>query len=274
MKRIILSLLLILCFNTASQGCCREQIKTFYTTYLENVLHDSSLNKELCKSYLTEELLGKVERLRNATNIDPIIRSQDASFDAIETLAIEPLTNNWYMVTYYWNKTNNSTLVEIPIKAERVKGKCLITYITPIWNDSQYGDQLILLDCPDSLCINQETAQAFVNSFYKYYTAIYSSIPKDLNSKLVPLRNKYLSEKALMQYENAKLDNLMDGHNGYDLLIDNYDFDVVWRDSLKIEHLNDNECLVSYKVNKRIFKIAISVIKECDNFVIDRIKIV
>lgn len=96
-KYIILSLLLILCFNTACRGDCIEQIKTFYTIYLENVLHDNSRNEELsCKSYLTEEFLKKVDRLINATNVDPLIRAQDASLDAIETLKIEPLT--WFAI--------------------------------------------------------------------------------------------------------------------------------------------------------------------------------
>lgn len=60
-------------------------------------MHDNSRNEELsCKSYLTEEFLKKVDRLINATNVDPLIRAQDASLDAIETLKIEPLT--WFAI--------------------------------------------------------------------------------------------------------------------------------------------------------------------------------
>lgn len=268
-----MSLLLVLFFNTACQGDCREQIKTFYATYLENVLHDHSRNAELCKSYLTEELLEKVNRLSAATDVDPIIRAQDANVDAIETLEIQPLAKNWYMVRYYWNKNDSTTLTEIPIKVQRIKGKCLITYITPIWSGSQYGDELVSCRFQNSRRIDQETAQAFLESFYKVYIAAYSGMPKDLSSKLALLRNRHLSENALAQYKNAEFENSMDGHSGYDLLIDNYDYDGNWRDNLNFKHLNDNDYLVSYGVNGKIFKIFISIEKNGNDYIINEIKV-
>lgn len=274
MKRFLLSLLLILCFNTTCRGDCREQIKTFYTAYIENVLHDNSRNEELCRSYLTEELLEKVDRLINATNVDPLIRAQDASLDAIETLNIEPLIKNWYMVRYYWDKKDSTTIKEIPIKAQSINGKCLITYITPIWSESHYGDELISCKSRNSLHINQETAQAFLESFYKLYIAEYSEMPKDLSSKLALLRKRHLSEDALAQYKNAECENLMDGHRGYDLLIDNYDFDRVWSESLKFKQLNDNDYLVSYMVKGKIYKIVISIKKNGNEYIANEIKVI
>lgn len=121
--------------------------------------------------------------------------------------------------------------------------------------------------------IHQETAQAFLERFYKVYIAAYCEMPKDLSSKLALLRNRHLSENALAQYKNAEFENSMDGHCGYDLLIDNYDYDGNWCDSLNFKHLNGDDYLVSYGVNGKIFKIFISIKKYGKDYIINEIKV-
>lgn len=158
-------------------------------------------------------------------------------------------------------------------KVQSINGKCLITYITPIWNGSHYGDELISCKSKNPLHINHETAQAFLESFYKLYIAEYSEMSKDLSLKLALLRNRHLSEDALVQYKSAELENSMDGHRGYDLLIDNYDFDRVWSESLEFKQLNDNDYLVSYKVNGKIYKIVISIKRNGDEYIVNGIKL-
>lgn len=96
---------------------------------------------------------------------------------------------------------------------------------------------------------------------------------KDLSLKLALLRNRHLSEDALVQYKSAELENSMDGHRGYDLLIDNYDFDRVWSESLEFKQLNDNDYLVSYKVNGKIYKIVISIKRNGDEYIVNGIKL-
>lgn len=177
------------------------------------------------------------------------------------------------MVRYYWDKKDSTTIKEIPIKVQSINGKCLITYITPIWSGSRYGDELISCKSKNPLHINQETAQAFLESFYKLYIAEYAEMSKDLRSKLALLRNQHLSENALGQYKNAEFENSMDGHGGYDLLIDNYDFDRVWSESLKFKQLRDNDYLVSYKVNGKTYKIVISIKKIGNEYIVNEIKL-
>ncbi|MEG1586517.1 MAG: hypothetical protein RR346_06555 [Bacteroidales bacterium] len=143
MKRFLLLPLLVLCFNTICLCGCSDPVKTFYITYMENMLQHNSKNELLLKKYLSEGLLEKVTRVINATGSDPIIRAQDINSDAIETLSIKCLSKNWYMVSYYWNKKDDDTLIEVPINVQNIDGHCKITYITPIWNGSRYGDDLI-----------------------------------------------------------------------------------------------------------------------------------
>ena len=52
---------------------------------MTNILNVDSTNEILCKKYLTEELAAKLQRMRNATGGDPIIRAQDMNSDAIKT---------------------------------------------------------------------------------------------------------------------------------------------------------------------------------------------
>lgn len=65
----------------------------------------------------------------------------------------------------------------------------------------------------------------------------------------------------------------MDGHSGYDLLIDNYDYDGNWCGSLNFKYLNGNDYLVSYGVNGKIFKIFISIEKYGNDYIINEIKV-
>ena len=59
----------------------------------------------------------------------------------------------------------------------------------------------------------------------------------------------------------------------FDLLIDNYDFDRVWSESLEFKQLNDNDYLVSYKVNGKIYKIVISIKRNGDEYIVNGIKL-
>lgn len=246
MKRFIPLLLLAFCYNSATAGSCREQIRTFYACYLNNVLQGNS-NAALCRTYLTQGLSEKVRRIGNATGGDPVIRAQDANRDAIETLTVTGLGNDWYRVGYLWKKGDERTRVEIPLKAQRIDGSCKITYIVPIWHGSRFGDDL--LACRNGGAIETDTTSglAFLKSFYEAYLALYCTMPADLDAKLAPLRVRFLSRNALKQFENAASENLQDGLDGYDLLIDNFDFDCLWCDQIEFTHLAGDDYQVTYK---------------------------
>ncbi len=134
MKRIVTSLILVVCFSALGHCSCIEHIKTFYITYMNNIEHDNFKNKALCHQYLTEELMDKVAEMVEKTNSDPIIRAQDVSADGIATLCVKPLEDNWYIVSYYWNKNDKSSLIQIPIEAHDIDGECKITDIQWVIN--------------------------------------------------------------------------------------------------------------------------------------------
>lgn len=95
-RRFIFISVLLFCFSTVCSGACIDEIKTFYASYMTNILNVDSTNEALCRKYLTEELAAKLQRMRNATGGDPIIRAQDMNSDAIKTLNVREIAELVY----------------------------------------------------------------------------------------------------------------------------------------------------------------------------------
>lgn len=270
MKKFLTALIL-LCLSSACMAACPEQIKEFYTAYLSNILRNDSGNAALCKTFFTEELIDKVDRVGNATGADPVIRAQDANEDTIETLSVRDLGDDWYMVSYLWKKGDKGTLTEIPLKAQMIDGNCKITYITPVWNGNRYGDELLTCRDTAKVSIDQTSGLSFLKSFYAAYTAEYCAMPKDLNGKLDSLRVNHLSKDVLEQFKNAEAENSEDGLPGYDLLIDNFDFDCLWCESLTVTHLKDDSYQIVYNASDKVHKMIVTVKRKDNNWRIDRL---
>lgn len=273
MKRFLFISILSLCFSEICSSACLDEIRTFYTSYMMNLLNDDSNNRTLCKMYLTDGLIAKVQRMGNTNGVDPIIRSQDVNDDAVRTLNVGKITDNWYMVSYLWNEKDSTTVIKIPLKVENVDGKCKIAYITPAQNGVQYGDELLsYCENMKSCKIDETSGKSFIESFYKIYAASYCTMCKDVNAKLSTLRLSNLSHTALKQFEKAELENQKDGFNGYDLLINNFDFDCTWCISLKFTQLGNDDFQITYQAGSKTYKIFVTIQKQNNNrYLIDKI---
>lgn len=262
MKRFLLFVLLLIHFMFDAQACILE-IKYFYTTYMSNILENKD-NSELCKSFMSGGLIEKMKRVSASTDCDAIIRAQDVNKNAIKTLKVKELGNDWYMVTYSlydkipeWYKGSTEPTC-IPIKAVHKEGKCLIVYITPIWNNCMYGDELI---CNYNNCesvIDTSSAINFIKSFYNEYISSFYNMKENLETAVSSLRSEYLTQNGKSQFKSKRNIYLQDGYDGYDLLIDNFDFDYTWRNSIEINHIKDNMYEFSYTVAKYKVRIQIT----------------
>lgn len=252
MKRKLLFIsVLWLCCSATCSGACIDEVRTFYTNYMTNLLNVDSNNEALCKKYLTEELAAKLHRMVYATGSNPIIRAQDVNSDAIKTLNVREITDDWYMVSYLWDEKDSTSLVEIPLKVGYVNDQCKIVYITPIESDTQYGDEW--LSCFENMAsykIDSSSGKSLVESFYKVYLATYCSMCSDLNVRLQSLRLSNLSHTALEQFKKAEQEYLQDTFEGYDLLVTNFDFDGMWFKSLKVLPLGTDNYQVTYQAGK------------------------
>jgi hypothetical protein len=151
----------------------------------------------------------------------------------------------------------------------------VIDYITPPWNGSLYGDSL-LFDNPKQQPVDASitsTPLAFLKTFYAAYTIPYCSMSEDFTTRLAALRTEYLTTNAVIQF-NAAIANAKyyDGLEGYDALIDDYDFDRLWRPSMTFSQLDDGSFQVSYKQGKAPFTITLKVIKQGKTYRISNIK--
>lgn len=257
-KKIFISILSLF-FSTICSSACLDEVKTFYTSYMMNVLNDNSNNEALYEKYLTEGLAAKIQRMINGSGGDPIIRSQDVSADAIKTLAVRAIEGDWYMVSYLWNEKDSTTLTEIPLKAKSIDGKCKIVYITPVENGVQYGDKILSCEFMSASKIDETSGKSFIESFYKVYLASYCAMSKDTDAKLSSLRLSNLSPAALQQFKKAESENQEDGLYGYDLLINNFDFDCMWCKSLRFLELSNGNYQITYQAGVKVHKINIKI---------------
>ena len=249
-----------------------NMIKDFYITYTSNALNIS--NESFIKKNLTKGLIEKIKRVGTATNVDPIIRAQDFSEDAIETISVSHLDGNWFMVEYTWPRDWNveDEIYHIPVRVTQIGNDYMIDYITPIWNRVLYGDSLLIGNQEPKL-IDASQPLPLLKTFYSAYTMMYCSMPEGLIDKLSDLRAKHLTSNALWQFDNntSKNQHEWDGWMNYDLLIDHFDFDYLWASSMKFTQLKENTYLVSYISNASLHEIILKVIKQDKEYRIDSI---
>lgn len=250
----------------------KEAIRTimqFYKGYTNSFLSGNSSTKDhLKKRFLTKSLIDKVDRIAAATDADPIIRAQDFSQEAIETLKVRPLGQSWYMVSYILGRKYNST--NIPVRINKIKGKYMIDYIMPDWNGSLYGDHLL---CDNTITNDIDTSEplSFLKSFYDAYTMKYCTMSETMSAQLHALRKKYLTLDVLKQFDAAREEQKVDGRSGYDLLIDGFDFDCLWRSSIKISKLDKGNYQVDYTKGKRCCSIILKISKRGERYQISDI---
>ena len=221
---------------------------------------------------MTQALRMKIQRISYVTGADAVIRAQDVSEDAIQSLSVESVGKNWYLVHYFFDEKNENTKTVIPLKVRDVGDTCQIVYITPIWNGNLYGDDLLSNAKPNFMAISQESEMSFIESFYSCYLSLYISMSDNLQSNLNILRSKYLTYRAICEFKGAEQNQLEDGMGGYDLLIDNFDFDCQWYSLFHINRLG-NGYVVEYKSSNKLHRIIVTLKKCNDNYYIDGISI-
>lgn len=229
--------------KTAGQTDKEQQfVADFYKQYITNVcagMEDGEKNIALKEESLTEGLIEKLDRVVQATHADAILRAQDITDEALTSLTVEPLSEGWYMVKY----TNAEYSIAIPVRVVNREGVMKIDYIVPEWNKEQYGNDVV---CEGEVTANIDysTPLAFVRSFYSAYAMAYCSVEPDLSLRTKEIREKCLTELAINKFNEADKDN--EGI-GYDLIIDNYDFDITWEPTIEVSDLGSNVYEVAYK---------------------------
>ena len=237
MRKALLTLILLLGTLSCFAGPI-DSINCFYTTSIKNLIDGRTEELISLKNRtLSPACLEKLDRIVSITNCDPLLRSQDVNSDMLESIFVQDVGNNWYIVSYYWDRTKRTSLVKIPLKAYVLDNKLIITHVTPEWNHDDFGDSTIRKLGEGR--ITYSTGLEFVRSFYNLYLSIYCAMGEKVYDNLDKCRSHYFTDRAINDFKEKEAEYGLDGDIYYDLLIDNFDFDVKWYESMTITQTGD-----------------------------------
>lgn len=206
---------------------------------------DVNLTEDGNKNYLTPAMLAKAYRASNVVDANVMTRSQDVTSYAARSVSCRHLDGDWYAVS--WRFSPSDSLTDIPVRVVGTEGNYHISYVTPFWGGTKYGDSLFEVSRQP---VDQEsTAEHFVRSFYDRYLSAYVLMPDTLEQELSHLRSAYCSNSVLRAFDKKRKSMLQeDGTPSYDLLVGESDFDAFWKDSFKIRPVDDRNFEVSYAI--------------------------
>lgn len=204
-------------------------LKGFYVEYMKG-----SLKK---KEYMSEELIKKLERMQVMIGLDPIIYAQDIVPEMIKSLSVSHIRKQWYKVTYQtsFNRKEGFTNIFVKIKDSE------IVSIYPWMINIDDIDQTFI---PNK--ISNEDNLSFVRTFYENYISYYINNSKGLHQDLKVMQNKYCSSSLLKKKQDIQNEYSLNGEEGFDPLIGNFDFDKSFLKSLKFNKIDDGKVLFEY----------------------------
>lgn len=221
-------------FATEVQDDIR-MLKSFYTKYITNILENKDkANNALMGEYFLPVLIGEVEEMSECSGADNVIRAQDASKEMLNTLEVNSLGNDWYMVSYKTAWCNT----EIPVKVTHRNGKRLMEYIMPETMGGKYGDEYINKNVKaNDIAEGVKTLESFYNQYI-------SNQLENKDEANVPLRSGYIVLELLEQIP------ALNERSGFDLILNAQDVNKKMLNSLKVESLGKPDWyMVTYSWN-------------------------
>ena len=106
----------------------RKALEKFYTEYARWMA--ASFDEEIAEpaSPLDDATRRKVEKAREESGGDPLVRAQDFNKRSLPTITVEHVEGEWYAVAYL--DTYENRCVIIPFRALLRKGQLVITDVT------------------------------------------------------------------------------------------------------------------------------------------------
>lgn len=253
-----------------------EQIKLFYDCYMECLeTGDSNKESDLLGKFLTPEMQKKRARLVSTTDSDPLLRAQDVTEHARQTLTCRHLEGDWFEVAYrtFGGEVQDTVTIRIPVRTEEdEKGKVRINYITPYWGGDCYGDSLFDISAPK--VTDRLDARTFVETFFKAYAYSYAAMSPSLEQDLEQLRKRYCTSSLLGKCADIKQQFREDGED-MDPLIDCADFDVFWYPSIRVDSIDGLTFRIGYDIGVKGWRkdIKAMVTRENGRFVLSDIEV-
>lgn len=191
-------------------------------------------------SHFSPTMKDKLGRLTMMCGMDMVTRSQDVC-DSIFSLTCKHYEDDWYVVTF--RLCDNSASHCVPVKLS-TDGQKAVEYITPVWGNDAPDLQLFNIPRPK---IKANSKEMLVKTFYESYAYKYSLMPQNLEAELARLRRQYCTARMQELFDSKQREVTdMDSMDGFDLMINGFDFDIHWYKSLTVERIDDETFRVGY----------------------------
>ena len=221
-----------------------SHIVAFYKAYMSDSLSWKEQDS-LTRQMLTPEAYEKVKRASRSTDCDQILRTQDYSDYGRNTVNCRHLGADWYEVSYQF--APNEEPVFIPLRVESGMGSHpRIDYIVPEWGGRQWGD--VMFDVPKVDVNRDKDVLTFVSTFYKRYVYSYATNSSTMDADREQLCKRFCTPALCDSIEQVRVNRRDDdGYDGFDAIINDYDFDALWYDELTFSTIDENKVQVSFR---------------------------
>ncbi len=235
------------CYKGLNLSEIRARIQSRIVSLYKAYMSDSLSWKEqdsLTRQMLTPEAYEKVKRATRATDCDQIVRAQDYSDYGRNTVKCHHLGADWYEVSYQF--APNEEPVFIPLRVESGMGSHpRIDYIVPEWGGRQWGDAMF--DVPKVEVERGKDVLTFVSTFYKRYVYSYVTNSATIDTDRKELCKQFCTQTLCDSIEQARVNHgIDDGLDGFDTVINDYDFDALWFAELSFSAIDKHKVLVSF----------------------------
>ena len=216
----------------------------------------------------TKTMYDKMCRATMHCDADVVLRAQDVAKYALGSLSCRHMHGNWYVVRFRNGDKEREEVVSVKLTLE--DGDMKIAYISPEWLNEEEDDSIFNIKQER---VNMRSAKDFVASFYRSYTYVYSMTPGNLEQQLDSLRDRYCTPRMREQFVSAANEVMrLDRMNGYDIIVDGFDFDLHTYPYQKIEEKAQDTFVVRYATGWTKVCRNVKVLKQDGKWFIDSIE--
>ena len=235
----LLALLLAACGGKPSPREGADFLLSFYRAYATEFLSTADgQDDSLLHHHATAAFYEKAWRMRMNADSNPLLRAQDFTEHALQTLRTSPLQDEWYEVSWQWHPGGGEE--RIPVRLEQEGDTWRVSYVTPYYYGAASSDTLFFRpgESPYSVCPGAMPAD-FLRSFVQTYAALFATLQPGAEKRAATLRKAWLSDSARADFDREVAAQRYDGYRGYDPLLAGFDCDRPDISQIRIDSLDE-----------------------------------
>lgn len=157
-----------------------------------------------------------------------------------------PIMSFQSFMDFFEEHPKKEDTVFIPLRVELGMNRHpRIDYIVPEWGGRQWGD--VMFDVPKVDVNRDKDVLTFVSTFYKRYVYSYATNSSTMDADREQLCKRFCTPALCDSIEQVRVNRRDDdGLDGFDAIINDYDFDALWFTELAFSAIDNHQVLVSF----------------------------